>query len=311
MSRVYVTGGDGTIGSALVRALAADPRTARWPVRAVSIADFDIADQAAVSASIEEFAPDVVVHLAALAVLDACESDPARALAVNVHGTANVARACRARGARLVYMSSDYVFDGATTPDGGYAEDDVPDPVSVYGLTKLASERIAQSVPDHLVVRTSWVYGGTDPALDQVAEMLERVGQGREIEAIGDQVGSPTHADDLAEALVGLLVAGVSGCVHAAGAEPGTWYDVAGALLKGLDADAVGRVAVPLREAGFGAPRPGNSALDVSLLGRHGLRIDGWRTAVPARVAAAGTVSAARTAARPAAAEPVTAVPGA
>jgi len=134
-TRLFLTGADGMVGSALTAALAATPATRDWIVCGVSVRDFDIGDGAAVIRSIGGFRPDVVIHAAANAVVDSCESDPKAALRVNVAGTRNVVDACRPLGSRLIYLSSDYVFAGDATPAGGYREDDTPSPLSVYGVT--------------------------------------------------------------------------------------------------------------------------------------------------------------------------------
>lgn len=154
--RVYITGSDGMLGTALRHALRTHPVLRGEPQRGVSVQDFDIGDARAVHASIEDFKPDIVVHAAANAIVDACEASPEVALRVNVQGTSNVTAACRDVGARLFYLSSDYVFDGRAQPADGYLEDAVPCPLNVYGLTKLAGERVAQSADGHLIIRTSW-----------------------------------------------------------------------------------------------------------------------------------------------------------
>lgn len=270
--RVYVTGADGMLGSALLAALPGG-----WQARGVSRADHDIVDAAAVSKSIEAFAPDVVVHAAANAIVDQCEADPKRAFQVNVGGTRNVAAACRAARCRLVYISSDYVFDGVDAPVGGYSESDPPNPLSVYGVTKLAGERIGQVVEDHLAVRTSWLFGGADEATDQVLAMVRRVARGERVRLIDDQFSAPTYTVDLARALVCLMERGARGTVHAVNGGSASWYDV-GAVALGERAEAA--EPMPLDDCAFLGDRPRDSTLATGRLGALGFTMPSWQDAV-------------------------------
>lgn len=270
--RVLVTGGDGMLGGALLGALPVD-----WPAWGVSRADFDIADAPAVRKAVEAFAPDVVVHTAANAIVDECEADPKRAFLVNVEGTHNVAAACRETGCRLMYISSDYVFDGAGTPAGGYRETDLPNPLSVYGMTKLAGEGIAAAAGDHVSVRTSWLFGGTDERTDQVLAMVRRAERGGPLRLIDDQFSAPTYTADLARALVFLLERDVRGTVHVANGGSASWYDVAGVALgeRGRAAERL-----PLDECSFLGARPRDSTLATERLNALGFAMPSWQDAV-------------------------------
>jgi dTDP-4-dehydrorhamnose reductase len=279
--RLYLTGADGMLGSALTDVLATDPRTADWVTHGVSREDFDIADRAAVTESITAFGPDLVVHAAAHAIVDDCEADPRLAMRVNVTGTHNVAAACRLSAARLVYLSSDYVFDGATPPVGGYREADTPSPLSVYGLTKLAGERISQSVPEHLVVRTSWLFGGADECTDTVLATIHQALQGATSELIEDQFSCPTYTRDLAGALVFLFARGVAGTVHVANAGTASWYQVARVALEAYDATLPADVTpVALADMPFLGGRPRDSSLNTGLLASLGHVMPHWTDAV-------------------------------
>lgn len=264
--RVYLTGADGLLGTALTGAL-----PPRWPVRGVSVGDFDIADGAAVRRSIAGFRPDAVVHAAALANVDACEKDPREAMRVNVEGTYQVAAACAEAGIRMVHISSDYVFDGRR---GGYREDDLPNPLSVYGMTKLAGERIAERVRDHLIVRTSWLFGGRS---DQAAELAGQLLAGRCPGTIADQFSSPTHAGDLAAALVWLLRRTVTGTVHVANSGRASWYEVGLRVAKHLGG---GPAPVAMSECGFAGERPRDSHLHTGRLAALGCPMPSWEDAV-------------------------------
>ena len=151
--RVLVTGARGMLGSVLLPCLQPEHQ-----VYGVDQKDFDIGEESAVERAFRELRPEFVFHLAAYTDVDGCEANPAKAEQVNSVGTRNVARACAEIGAGLLYVSTDYVFDGRGNRP--YREDDAPNPLSVYGLTKLRGERYVQAlVARHMIVRSSWLYG--------------------------------------------------------------------------------------------------------------------------------------------------------
>ncbi|MFD7642404.1 SDR family oxidoreductase [Kitasatospora sp. NPDC059795] len=280
--RIYVTGADGMLGQALIRALGEDPRTAHWPVHGVSLVDFDIADGRALSRSVAEFRPTVVVHLAACAIVDTCEADPRLAMRVNVEGTRNVAQESRRAGARMVYLSSDYVFDGLATPEHGYTEQDLPNPVSVYGLTKVAGERITSLVPDSLIVRTSWLFGGADERVDNVLAAVRSAERGEPAPLVSDQYSLPTGTRDLAEALVHLLCLPEppGGTVHIGNGGRASWFDVGlelQSLLKDDEGPALAPTPIPMADCGFVGARPVDSTLNTDRLRSLGHSMTTWR----------------------------------
>jgi dTDP-4-dehydrorhamnose reductase len=265
--RIYLTGADGMFGTAFFRALSRHPGLARQPRLGVSVTDFDIADADAVRTSVRDFRPDVIVHAAANAIVDACENDPAMALRTNVQGTSNVAEVCRDVGARLVYLSSDYLFDGSARPPDGYPADAVPRPLNIYGLTKLAGERVTQAVDRHLIIRTSWLFGGTDENTDQLLAAVRAMLAGERPALINDQVSRPTYARDLAEGVVRLLALAElpTGVLHLTNTGQASWYEaglVAADQLRRLSGIAVpDPEPVPLAQCGLAAHRPRYSVL--------------------------------------------------
>ncbi|MFI5494173.1 SDR family oxidoreductase [Actinoplanes sp. NPDC051859] len=279
--RLYLTGADGMLGTALTAALAEHPETADWEVRGVSVRDFDIADAAAVRASVDAFKPDVVVHTAAHAIVDDLELDPKLALRVNIAGVRNIVEACARNGSRLVYISSDYVFDGKDTPPGGYREDDLPNPQSVYGLTKVAGERLAALLDDHLTVRTSWLFGGVDERLDQVLSIIGHARRGEVSRLIDDQFSAPTYTVDLARALAFLLARGegVTGTIHVTNQGSASWHQVGEYLTARLPGAPTPK-AVPLAEWGFLGGRPVDSTLNTDRLRELGWTLPHWQDAV-------------------------------
>ncbi|GAA4064220.1 NAD(P)-dependent oxidoreductase [Streptomyces shaanxiensis] len=283
--RLYITGADGSLGKALTRELNSHPHTADWTVKGVSVHDFDIADEAAVSASIDGFRPDIVLHLAAIAIVAPCETDPGLALRVNVSGVHQVSEACRRVGSRLVYISSDYVFDGVEAPAEGYRETDVPNPLSVYALTKLAGEQIAAHVPEHLVIRTSWLFGGAAENNDDVLATIRAAERGERQELIDDQYSRPTYTVDLARAIVHLITRDEfpTGIVHVANEGWATRYELgAYALMQydpKLNADHP-PTAISFDDCEFVGGRPKTSAFNTDRLARLGFVMPDWRDAV-------------------------------
>ena len=194
--RVLVTGGRGQLGTALQAALA------KHRVLAVDLPEVDVTSYDSTMAAADAFGPDVVVHAAAATDVDGCERDPDLAYRVNALGTQNVALACRKVGAALVAISTDYVFDGMKGEP--YLEFDEPRPLSVYGRSKLAGERYAQTLHDRVyVVRPAWLFSAVGKSFART--MLRLSAERDELTVVDDEVGTPTYAPDLAAALAQLI----------------------------------------------------------------------------------------------------------
>ena len=255
--RVLVTGAGGQLGTDVAR---------RWEAQGdeVVAADrraLDVSDRAAVDAAIVGAGFDVVVNAAAWTAVDACESDPDRAFAVNALACRWLADACRRAGAHLVHVSTDYVFDG--TKDGAYHEWDRPDPQSVYGSSKWAGEHeiAVHAGGGATVVRTSWVFGEHGPNMVRTVLGLRDRDQ---LAFVDDQRGCPTATSDLADALRTLAVDRVAGLFHVTNAGPVSWYELARDVLElaGEDPDKVRPIATSELEPARPAARPANSVLD-------------------------------------------------
>jgi dTDP-4-dehydrorhamnose reductase len=253
---------------------------------AVDLPELDVAEPAAVQGLLAGLAapPDVLVNAAAYTHVDRCEREPEAAWRANARAPGVLAEACRRVGARLVHISTDYVFAGdARRP---YREDDPPAPRSAYGRSKLAGEEGVRALcPECLVVRTSWVFGR---GRNFVAAILAQAQARRRGEASGplrvvdDQHGRPTYAEDLAEGLRRLLEKDARGLYHLAGGGVATWWDVARAS---LDASGFGDLEVERIRTGDlqqGAPRPAWSVLDCAKAEALGIRLRDWREALHA-----------------------------
>ena len=268
--RVVVTGALGMLGSALLPCLEAQHK-----VFGVDVGDFDIGDESAVKAALRRLRPEFVLHLAAYTDVDGCEANPANAEQVNDLGTRNIARACAEVGAGLLYVSTDYAFDGC----GGRAwrEDDCPRPLSVYGLTKVRGEQHVQAiVPRHMIVRSSWLYG---PCGKNFVSTILKAARGREeLRVVADQRGSPTYTRHLAAKLTELLVGGVYGVFHVSGSGSCSWFEFAEATVKSGGYPQVRIHPISTQELARLAPRPAFSVLENRRLGECNLApLPHWR----------------------------------
>lgn len=220
--RVVITGAKGQLGTELMRVLAGHAEVIGRDLPAHDIAAPDCAAQVAAAA------PDWVIHTAAATDVDGCERDPAMAMAVNADGTRRVVEGCRRAGAGLVYVSTDFVFDGAKRLP--YTEEDAPAPLSAYGRSKLAGEQAVQdAAPRWAIVRTAWLYGVH--GRNFVKTIVGKAAAGETLRVVDDQIGSPTYARDLAGAIVRLLQRELTGVFHLTNSGDCSWYDFTRAIL--------------------------------------------------------------------------------
>jgi dTDP-4-dehydrorhamnose reductase len=259
--RVLLTGAGGQLGTDLAAAFDRPHHV----VLAAGHAALDVADRDAVAGAVGAFGPDLIVHAAAWTQVDACESDPDRAYLVNALGARHVAEAAARAGAHLVYLSTDYVFDG--TKPGPYQEWDTPAPRSVYGASKLAGEReTLAGCPGAAVVRTSWVCG--PHGANMVKTVLRLAAGDAPLAFVDDQRGSPTFTGDLAVKLYDLGVGRRPGMFHITNQGTTTWYGFAREVLAaaGVDPDRVRPIHTDELDPPRPAPRPANSVLDNAAL---------------------------------------------
>ncbi len=276
--RCLVIGGSGQLGHALLAAVPAET-----DVIAPARSDCDLTNDDQIEHWLGEVRPRVVFNAAAYTAVDAAESDEANARLINAASAGRLAAAAKRHGARLVHVSTDFVFDGEASQP--YAPDDEPHPLNAYGRTKREGEvAVLGSGADALVVRTAWVYfeGGRN----FVHTMLRLMGERDEVRVVSDQVGTPTYARNLARALWALAQMPVSGLYHVTDSGVASWYDFAVAIREeAIATGLIGNAAriIPISTADYPAParRPRYSVLDNSktwsVLGTTGQH---WRAAL-------------------------------
>ena len=259
--RVLITGAGGQLGIDLVAACAA----AGDEVFAFDRAGLDVGSRSDVHGAITSLRPEAVINCAAWTAVDACESDPDRALALNGTAVRWLAEASHRAGAHLVQVSTDYVFDG--TLDRPYHEWDETDPQSVYGLTKLIGEHEALVLgPSATVVRTSWVCGRNGS--NMVKTVMRLADAYPQLSFVDDQIGHPSFTHDLAPVVRRLALDRVSGVVHATNQGSCSWFQFAGEVVAamGKDPAMVYPIATADLQPARPAPRPANSVLDNAVL---------------------------------------------
>ena len=273
--KILVTGAGGLVGSLVVERARAD-----HDVRGLVRAELDVTDPGAARSAIREFSPHVVLHCAAYTDVDGAERNPERALEVNAEATEQVAVAAQELGASLVYLSTDYVFDGrGRTP---YRENDITGPQSSYGISKLEGEhRVENACPEgFIIVRTGWLYGAGKGFVDWARARLVA---SQELPVVDDQKGSPTYAGDLADALLELATGAHRGLFHFVNQGEATWLDLGRAVAEELGQTTTLLKPIAGETLGRPAPRPAYSALSVGHYEKTtGKRVRPWREALKA-----------------------------
>jgi dTDP-4-dehydrorhamnose reductase len=257
--KVLITGARGQLGMALQRTVPAGVE-----VSALDRGALDIGDSEAAGAAIARERPDLIINAAAYTAVDRAEADAEQAWCINADGAANLAKAASAASARFVHISTDFVFDGTSgTP---YRPDDETSPLGIYGASKRGGEEAVQAAcPPALILRTAWVYG--DTGNNFVRTMLRLMAEREEVRVVADQIGTPTYASGLADAIWRLDAVGAQGIHHWTDSGAASWYDFAVAIQE--EALALGLLSravpvVPIATADFPTParRPSYSVLD-------------------------------------------------
>jgi len=279
LKKIYVTGADGMLGSALVPLF----RTA-YDVMGTDLPEYDITNAEAVKETIVAFSPDIVIHLASMTDVDGCETDPETARRVNVTGTENVAVACRDCGAAMIYISTGMIYNGRKP--GPYTEYDKPDPVNIYGRTKYEGElAVMKHLSRYYIFNTCWIFGGGPEDKKFVAKIISLGREKDRLEVVDDTFGSPTYTVDLSGAIFEFLDEGgfeaKSGRYHCAGRGCVTRLELAREIFSIAGIKDCELVPVSSEKFNLPAPRPRMEALrnySLDLLGFHLMR--DWREAL-------------------------------
>lgn len=268
--KVAIFGASGLLGKALSREWSGDE------VVGLSSGDADIRDAEKVQIVLNKIRPAWVVLAAAYADVDGCESNPERAFSVNRDGAVNVAKAARDFGAKLLFISSDYVFDGKKTLP--YETDDRRNPQSVYGRSKLEAEiRLQEILPDCCIARTSWLFGVGGRCFPDT--ILKLAASRPALDVVNDQRGCPTSTVDLARAIIQLCRKHARGIVHVTNTGGCSWFEFAQEIVKNAGLPSEVR-PVSSQQMARPAPRPAYSVLSAASLQRYGIVMPAWRDAL-------------------------------
>jgi len=270
--RILIMGANGLLGSDVVQECSADE------VFAATSRDADIRDISPVRSLVARAQPDWIVLAAAYTDVDGSEQNPELAFAVNRDGAKNVAIAAKECGAKLFYLSTDYLFDG--TSHRPYEPDDPVHPLNVYGASKAAGELAVHKEAGHwVIVRSSWLFGASRTCFPE--RILAAANSQRELKVVNDQVGSPTYTRDLAMAIRKLIQADVSGTLHITNSGACSWFEFAQEVLR-----KAGRKTpifpISTAEAARSAQRPAYSVLSPASLAVHGITLRSWQEALDA-----------------------------
>lgn len=271
--RVLVTGATGQLGQDVCRVLA--ERGVEY--RGIGSAQLDITDKAAVYEFVTDCRPDAVIHCAAYTAVDRAEDEAEACFAVNEGGTRNLAEACRAVSAKLLYLSTDYVFPGEG--ERAYEVSDATGPQNVYGKSKLAGENaVRETLQTYFIVRISWVFGCRG---NNFVKTMLRLSENHAIlRVVDDQVGSPTYTADLAPLLCDMIATERYGVYHATNEGVCSWAEFAREIFR-LAGKSVEVVPVTTEAYGAKAPRPRNSRLSKASLDAGGFcRLPDWHEAL-------------------------------
>ncbi|MDR0273361.1 MAG: dTDP-4-dehydrorhamnose reductase, partial [Clostridiales bacterium] len=262
--KILVTGVKGQLGHDVIKELSAR----NIPHKGIDINDLDITDRAAVFSAIEEYAPTTVIHCAAYTAVDKAEDEPELCHKINADGTRHIAEACKKINAKIIYISTDYVFPG--TGNNFYKPDDPTDPISVYGKSKLAGElAVKETLDQYFIVRISWVFGKNG---NNFVKTMLRLGKEREIlNVVCDQVGSPTYTADLAPLLCDMAGSEKFGTYHATNEGMCSWAEFAQEIFSFAKMNTQVN-PIPSSEYPTKAARPLNSRMDKSNLEEAGFK---------------------------------------
>lgn len=268
-TRVVVTGGSGSLGWVLSKALASTCRVTatfashRVVPDGVTATRVDLCDQWSMRELLDHDRPDIIIHLAAITDPDRCEQNPQLAFRINFEATSEIGALAKKIGARLVFASSDLVFDGS---EGNYTEEDIPRPLSIYGMSKLrAEEAVLEQGRDFLVFRSSLMYGfGSPVSKTFLSRVLDTLKRGEKMQLFTDQMRNPILIDDLAKAVIIAIQEDISGICHIGGPEVVDRYQFGRKVTEIFGYDESLLVPIKMRDFPYAAKRPLDSTLDTT-----------------------------------------------
>jgi len=271
--KVLLTGAKGMLGTDVAKRL----ETLGIDFRGVDIDELDISDDAVVSEFIAGYKPSAVIHCAAYTAVDKAENEPDLCMQVNANGTENIARACCEAGAKMLYISTDYVFDGKG--EMSYEINAPKAPLSVYGKSKLAGEEaVLRHLKKYYIVRISWVFG--QYGNNFVKTMLRLAETKDEINVVGDQIGSPTYTADLSILLCDMIMSEKYGVYHATNEGFCSWAELAREIMQ-INGNACRIKSITTEQYPTKAVRPKNSRLSKISLDEAGFaRLPEWKNAL-------------------------------
>jgi len=279
LMKILVTGAKGQLGHDVVKEL-----TARnIPHKGVDIVDFDITNKTTVFEVIEAYQPTVVIHCAAYTAVDRAEDEPELCQQINENGTRNIAEACKKISAKMLYISTDYVFPG--TGNHFHKPTDPTSPISVYGKTKLAGEKaVIETLAEYFIVRISWVFGENG---NNFVKTMLNLGKERDtLNVVNDQIGSPTYTADIAPLLCEILKSENYGIYHATNEGTCSWAEFAQEIFRQANLATIVN-PIPTSEYPTKASRPLNSRLDKSCLDEL-FHLPHWKDALQRFIKKAG-----------------------
>lgn len=256
--KILITGAKGMMGSDLMKVLS---QKKEYNLIGATRNDFDITDYSQTLQFLKDKRPDIVIHAAAYTKVDDCESHPETAYKVNEAGTKNVASGCKDINAKLICISTDYIFNGRKNIP--YLENDIPEPLSVYGDSKLKGEQAVQdNLNDFIIVRTSWLFGRNGNNF--ISAILKQAEKTKTIKVVNDQTGSPTYTIDLSHAIEKLISCNAKGTFNITNSGECSWYQFAKKILELAGIKGVDVVPITSEELKRLARRPAYSILDCS-----------------------------------------------
>jgi len=281
MRRMLVIGAKGMLGRDLIQALRRSfgaPNRPEWDLIGWDLEEIDIRHEGSTISKIESLEPEIVINAAAYTDVDGCESRGDEVYSVNAEGMKHVAMGAKRCGSRVVYLSTDYVFDGRKGEP--YSEEDPPNPLSVYGMSKWKGEQYLQAlIQESLIVRTQWLYGRHGKNF--VASVLRQAREKKILSIVDDQTGSPTYTVDLSGAIVSLVQSKSSGIFHVANRGFCTWHAFGQSILKFSGIEGVTVQPISSKALGRPATRPSFSVLDTGKFEQKtGLGLRPWEEAL-------------------------------